>query len=69
MKNYAERIVLKNKIKQRRIDHDDLKFKVFGKERFESKINYCDQNIQNLLRYFSPTACIHDDHHFYWVRK
>ena len=53
--NYAESIVLKNKKKARADDYDDLKFKVFGKDIFESKINYCDKNIQNLLRYLGPS--------------
>ena len=52
--NYAETLVLlkKNKNKDERLD--DLKFNVLGKEKFESKNNYCDQNIQNGLKYLSP---------------
>lgn len=54
--NYAESLVLINKNKLKNHRYDELKFNVLGKERFQSKNNYCDQNIQNGLKYLSPSS-------------
>ena len=38
----AEQLILQKKAKQIVNVYEDLKFKIFGKEKFESKTNYCD---------------------------
>ena len=52
--NYAENLVLSNKNSQRMIKYNDLKYKLSGKDKFETKNNFCEQNIQNILNYLSP---------------
>ena len=36
------------------IKYNDLKYKLSGKDKFETKNNFCEQNIQNILNYLSP---------------
>ena len=52
--NYAETLVLLNKNQERNMKYDDLKFMVCGNDKFERKNYYCDQKIQNGLKYLSP---------------
>lgn len=49
--------------------YNDLKFKVLGRDRFESKNNYCDHNIQNSLKFFSPAGGANDNQEAVKIRK
>ena len=43
--NYAETLVIKNKINEKLMKYEDLKFMICGKDKFEIKNNFCDQHI------------------------
>ena len=67
--NYAETLVLRNKLNQRNIKYNDLMSKITGKDKFETKNNYCEQNIQNVLNYLSPSRNRDKDSDTVLIRK
>ena len=48
--NIAEAIVLKHVRKLRKKRLDDLKFKIFSREKFETKHNFIENSIDSLLK-------------------
>lgn len=58
--NVAEALVIEHKNRHRLQKLNDLKFKIFGKDQFESKNNFIENNIESSMKFFSGSHSIED---------
>ena len=67
----AEKLVLKHRISHRQKKLDNLKFKLFGRDKFDSKNKYIEGQIDTLLKYFSAQSRINvqQELDFYKIRS
>ena len=52
----AEKLVLKHKQRHRSQKIEDIRFKLYGDDRFENKNSYVDNNIETTLTFFTANV-------------